>query len=1113
MYNAPQQDYGGEFPRGSGSLVVYAGGFLVGSIKGGAPVVSEALVVGAGIDFQPGRITSAGMPFSQLTAEDPNAPGQEAYLIDRSMSGADYANWPADAPHDQVGRPGLIADAQTWTVFNDLDVSLSDFRDATNPGLGIQVALESFAFNSGLLSNVVFLKFTIMNKTNTDYDSSYIGLYMDPDLGENNGYLNDLTGVDTAKGLGFVYNSVDGELDESVGIDFFQGPVVDTAEVPAELAAKFAEYGKTLVWDSVAGVYVSNDLPDGHIWLGATTFNTASGTSGEGWPRNDAERYNLLRGFHRDGTPKYGSGINDYFAFRGNPLILSQNDPDIDNTPDDERIIHGVGPFTMKAGESQVIWAGVIGGLGNSRLDAVRDMFTTDSLAQAAFDVGFIVPEPPDIPRMQVIPLDRKVTITWEDNAEFSIDRAGTKLGIRQDNGYTVDYDSTDFQGYRVYRSRTGLPGGYQLLAQYDLADSIKIIQNVFINSNGHVEKEDVNLGTDTGLRYHFTDSTVVNGQRYFYSVTAYDAQPYIARDSVFIDDPILGEIQLPSGLPITLESPQSSNVVSVVPSGSPAPFKFDAAAGNVTRISGGSTGTVKIEVVDPNSVTGHDYRIEFFEIPDSIGRTPVRGLMAETLAYRIVDMTIDSTVRFSNRADDPATFVDRNFDGLFDSGDSLYDDRFYNTAIALEDDDHTDENFGIADGMLIGLFEPLPTRYFRSVTYVPGPQYEAIGVVTPWFTGPEKFSNSALDKSVSPPDSSLGTFGVVYSDVPLESRRNVDVVFSRDSSNWQNAYAHTSHMGQINRFVRVPFLAYDVDSVDGDPSPRPLNIKISDRNVSGQSSLAWALANGLNSQFGGLTDNTGPQTRGFVGIDTTSYDLSGYTGGSGNLSPGSGVLYGTTPSQSPVYAVFTPTMRDIESLPAGASDGKDWNDSCKAIFGSDASVDQGRQGLMYGLLPDEGIIQIRFDHPFTANDSYVFSTTANTTITSKKELRKQLKNIKAVPNPYYGRSSYQSDAFDKVIKFINLPAQCTIRIFTVSGDLVRTIRHHSSSNNDRINTDPLTTGAQLAPQETAIERWDLRNTRGRFVASGMYIAIVDATGGRVAVKFAVIQEENIPGQ
>ncbi|MBL7995230.1 hypothetical protein JNM05_07640, partial [bacterium] len=88
MYDAPDADNngnndGGEFPRGSGITIVYAGGIYIGAIKDGIPVVSET---DFSTEFQPGRITNSGVPFDLLKAEDPLLPLQQVYLIDKTRT-------------------------------------------------------------------------------------------------------------------------------------------------------------------------------------------------------------------------------------------------------------------------------------------------------------------------------------------------------------------------------------------------------------------------------------------------------------------------------------------------------------------------------------------------------------------------------------------------------------------------------------------------------------------------------------------------------------------------------------------------------------------------------------------------------------------------------------------------------------------------------------------------------------------------------------------------------------------------------------------------------------------------------------------------------------------
>jgi hypothetical protein len=74
---------------------------------------------------------------------------------------------------------------------------------------------------------------------------------------------------------------------------------------------------------------------------------------------------------------------------------------------------------------------------------------------------------------------------------------------------------------------------------------------------------------------------------------------------------------------------------------------------------------------------------------------------------------------------------------------------------------------------------------------------------------------------------------------------------------------------------------------------------------------------------------------------------------------------------------------------------------------------------------------------------------------------------INVVPNPYYGKSNYETNQLDNRVKITNLPQQATISIFTVSGTLVRKIKKDDSV--------------------TSVD-WDLKNDYGIPIASGLYV-------------------------
>ncbi|MCB0834450.1 MAG: hypothetical protein KDC45_13370, partial [Bacteroidetes bacterium] len=264
MYDQPDADgngnnAGGEFPRGSGTTIVFAGGLYIGTIKDSIPVVSETEFA---TEFQPGRITNSGVPFNQLKAEAVTSPTNKVYMIQRGQTSPDYSNWPSDAPRDAYGNPALIADAQTWAVFNDLDTSLNQEDQSIpwgspDPGLGIEVVLESFALKGAIIGDVVFLKLKLTNKTDHDYQQTYLAGWADPDVEEAS---NDIVGTDTSRNMIYAYNDNDRDSPLAVGLDFMQGPVVHKAEAPIKDYQKFGTNTQKLTYDAHSNRYIRTSL-------------------------------------------------------------------------------------------------------------------------------------------------------------------------------------------------------------------------------------------------------------------------------------------------------------------------------------------------------------------------------------------------------------------------------------------------------------------------------------------------------------------------------------------------------------------------------------------------------------------------------------------------------------------------------------------------------------------------------------------------------------------------------------------------------------------------------------------------------------------------------------
>ncbi len=99
--------------------------------------------------------------------------------------------------------------------------------------------------------------------------------------------------------------------------------------------------------------------------------------------------------------------------------------------------------------------------------------------------------------------------------------------------------------------------------------------------------------------------------------------------------------------------------------------------------------------------------------------------------------------------------------------------------------------------------------------------------------------------------------------------------------------------------------------------------------------------------------------------------------------------------------------------------------------------------------------------------------------------------NLRVVPNPYnirsqnFGNPNDPSDVENNKLLFVGLPGECTIRIYTVSGDLVKTMYHTNGLGS---------------------ESWNQITDSNQFITSGVYIAHIESTLGNAIIKFVVIR-------
>lgn len=130
------------------------------------------------------------------------------------------------------------------------------------------------------------------------------------------------------------------------------------------------------------------------------------------------------------------------------------------------------------------------------------------------------------------------------------------------------------------------------------------------------------------------------------------------------------------------------------------------------------------------------------------------------------------------------------------------------------------------------------------------------------------------------------------------------------------------------------------------------------------------------------------------------------------------------------------------------------------------------------------------------ANGMYEFNTADVETHTADAETAKDaLDLINIVPNPYYAYSQYEKTTLDNIVKITNLPAKCTVSIYTLNGNLVRRFKKDDSG----------------AEAKTSLD-WDLKNEARIPVASGLYIIHVEVpdVGEKILKWFGVMRPIDI---
>jgi hypothetical protein len=1109
---------GGETAGGkiNTKVFLYSGGFFLSGVTDGRMWANAVASASRIQDYVPGTVASGrNDPRAQLyiirqTDGDFSASWTE--WKDAVDLGAYYYDGDGDGvynPVDKNGngkwdsdedRPDLLGDETVWCVYNDgTDPALRRFNDVDPQGIEIRQTV--FAFNSkGVVGNMIFIRYSIVNtgKVANVIDSVYLGVWADPDLGDA---YDDLVGCDAPQSFsgypkadtagldaGYVYNNGDdgvfGNNPPSFLIDFFQGPITYIPGVT------FTDVNGNGVYDegvdtpidtahNVQGQVRRVAKIPGAKNVGLSSFvhyMQSHATLGDPNTRQEARNYML--GYDKLGNPldpatwAFGTvlggvnptGIDNRFFYSGDPVTSTGW---INSLETDQRQMSNTGPFQLLKDQPVDIFVAYVVGRGTNALNSVSLTKNYSKIAQLLFDSNFPSPPPPPPVKVEVNTGADFIDLTWATNEQVSYQAIDTVLDIdRRFQGYYVT-------AYRTNAKLTNIAGleTSKEIATYDLKDSINNYYTLV--GNGGLDLVRTEAPAENKLdsavyadpvkgriklrlkKDPFTDGPFIKGKEYYYTVTTYtlNHQVIFHKDSLNHFPKSVGAGRLGDYADSTgggLEEYETAIV--------PVTFGKDLFApanetGSANMAAGFSNGAVKYVVVNNENLTGDNYSIEFKnkKNPTNYG------------AYWSLKNTTKNVV-------------------LIDSSDAFDFDTTKYAGIVYEGFVPKVKPVSPALGELTDMtYTSTKPRWYTNFTAVTGTGAYYVGSDIPGSTTipvPKNFASPKTTKQTTAdrlrkvelkfgaPNAGkayryLNGFIGSGLTAPLGIYRYAAGVAATDT-------VGKGEIGQLGvGFVDVPFTAWVVDSRYNEERQLAVGFIEARKSYGGTPDGIWDPDTSLN------------RSSEVIVIFDSDYKADGshleYTGG----------IFTDSTVWADINRGWNP--------PSGIT--VDTNIAKSQLFNALYVVGFQRLNKTDFFTPGDVFTIPVAAYPYTEADKFTFSTKYKGAL-SEAEKKDLFNKVNVFPNPlfaYNPATSFNNGNSDEpFITFSNLPEEVTVKVYTLSGMLIRT----------------MTTADKSSPTSPFL-RWDLNNESGLRIASGVYLAIVSSPGyGEKILKFSVIMPQ-----
>lgn len=526
--------------------------------------------------------------------------------------------------------------------------------------IGAEVLAEVIGFQEALLSDIIIYNLKIINTSEWDYTGAYLGIYYESDTpwysldswpdypGLKTNYIKNIDDSGTTE------NEVTFPYDLSYSYNRNIADNVDSTYFAVQfLKTPLAENNDGFDNDGDFEI----DEPEGEQ-LGLTGWHFFHPNNFSYYYEREKLSYKILS----NDSSGLGGLVDETCFFKDEEGNL---DPDFD-CPDRVQIynrwsssrgvvwyIHNLmscGPINWESGDTLNFVFGILAA------DDYDNMLATAKIARNMVDNNYRRSEGPPPPIVTAVPQNGKITLYWDSSAETARD-------------FLTGYQN--FEGYKIYRTTsdpTHNDWGERILdhdgklinfipqKSCDLINGINGYENIYPFQK---------LGDDSGLFHSWTDTSVTNGVTYWYSVCSYN-RGIVADKNL---NPLIYPVSQMRECPKGVSPGVSPNLVKVMPGVQASNYSLPTLA--VERLSESSgNGPIEVQIVDPYTVTGHDYTMTFEDT--SYGYA----------AYSLIDKTTGEMIL--NKQSNTNGEEGKIFDGLqisvqrFDDLEVLNDSTFW---------------------------------------------------------------------------------------------------------------------------------------------------------------------------------------------------------------------------------------------------------------------------------------------------------------------------------------------------------------------------------------------------------------------------------------------------